>query len=130
LPGNDDAPPIPAGKQIQVPDPVRGELYRFKIAGEAGVAEALVIASTAPLKKAIALLQTLAAESDRSRGTPVNLDKEPEVAIASLLDDLDEGTRGGTTTVSEVRQIDTRQMAALSITFEIVKDNHTLPNPN
>jgi hypothetical protein len=127
LPGNGDAPPIPAGKQVQVPDPDRGELYRFKIAGNPGVAEALVIFSTTPLKQAIALLRTLAAEPDRGRGTPVDLNKEPDVAIASLLEDLDEGTRGGgTKTVSGVRQIDTRQMAALSITFEIVKNGNTM----
>ena len=119
LPGNEEAPPIPAGQQIQVPDPDRGELYRFKIAGNSGVAEALVIASTTPLKRAIELLQTLAAEPGRNRGKPVELNKEPDMAIAALLTDLDEGTRGSTPAASDVSQIDTQQMAALSITFEI-----------
>lgn len=122
LPGNDDAPPIPAGQQIQVPDPDRGELYRFKIAGDPGVAEALVIASTTPLKRSIELLRTLAAEPGRNRGTPVELNKEPDMAISALLTDLDEGTRGGDSPPSTpaVNQIDTKQMATLSITFEIV----------
>ncbi|MBD2235437.1 caspase family protein [Aulosira sp. FACHB-113] len=121
LPGNEDAPPIPAGQQIQVPDPDRGELYQFRIAGEPGVAEVLVIASTTPFKKAIELLRALAAESDSQRGTPVNLDQKPDEAIVSLLNDLDEGTRGaGITQVDGTSQIDTQQMAALSITFEIL----------
>ncbi|MEH2214846.1 caspase family protein [Nostoc sp.] len=121
LPGNEDAPPIAAGQQIQVPDPDRGELYKFRIAGEPGVAEVLVIASTTPFKKAIELLQALAAESDSQRGIPVNLDKKPDEAIVSLLNDLDEGTRGaGITRVDGTSQIDTQQMAALSITFEIL----------
>jgi hypothetical protein len=65
----------------------------------------------------------LAAEPDRSRGTPISLDKSPDEAIASLLNDLDEGTRGnGTTSLPGVIQIDTRQMAALSIIFEV--SNH------
>jgi Caspase domain/Domain of unknown function (DUF4384) len=119
LPGNEDAPPVRAGQQIQVPDPDRGERYQFKIAGEPGMAEALVIASTTPLKRAISLLQTLAAETNRSRG-PVNLDKEPDAAIASLLVDLDEGTRSdGVVAIPGVQQLDTKQMAALSITFEV-----------
>lgn len=121
LPGNEEAAPIPAGQQIQVPDLDRGELYRFRIAGEPGVAEVLVIVSTSPMKRAIALLQNLAAESDRKRGTPVNLNQEPDGAIASLLQDLDEGTRGsGTTAIPGIQQIDTQQMAALSITLEVV----------
>jgi Caspase domain/Domain of unknown function (DUF4384) len=120
LPGNGDAPPIPAGKQVQVPDPDRGELYRFKIAGDPGVAEALVIFSTTPLKQAIALLQTLAAETGHTRGTPMALNREPDMAISSLLDDLDKGNRGrGTVSLPGVRQIDTRQMATMSIVFEI-----------
>jgi Caspase domain/Domain of unknown function (DUF4384) len=120
LPGNEDAPPIPAGQRIQVPDQNRGELYRFRVAGDPGVAEVLVIVSTSPMKRAIALLRNLAAEPDRRRGNPVDLDKEPDVAITSLLADLDDGTRGtNAPPVSGANQIDTQQMAALSITFEI-----------
>jgi hypothetical protein len=54
---------------------------------------------------------------------------EPDAAIANLLDDLDEGSRGSETSaftegvgnaIAGIRQIDTRQMAALSISFEVV----------
>ncbi|WP_287237753.1 hypothetical protein [Microcystis sp. M_QC_C_20170808_M2Col] len=71
--------------------------------------------------KAVELLQVLATErGDNLRGTPIDL-TQPDEAISSLLDDLDGGSRGsGTVSNSRVRQIDTRQMAAMSITFEVV----------
>ncbi|MUG98028.1 hypothetical protein F7734_39250 [Scytonema sp. UIC 10036] len=74
------------------------------------------------MTKAIQLLQTLAAEKPEHRGIPVNLDKEPAEAIASLLDDLDKGSRGGGTSAftEGISQIDTQQIAALSISFEVL----------
>lgn len=121
LPGNEDVAPIAAKQEILIPDGDRGDKYTFKIGKDPGIAEVLVIASTTPLTRAIQLLRTLAAEKPEQRGNPVNLDKEPTEAIASLLDDLDEGSRGGgTNAIPDIRQIDTRQMAALSITFEVI----------
>ncbi|NCS51062.1 MAG: DUF4384 domain-containing protein [Microcystis aeruginosa G13-05] len=119
--GTGDNSPVTPGQTIQIPDPNRGELYKFKVAGESGRAEALVIATTTPLTKAVDLLQVLAAErGDNLRGTPVDL-TQPDEAIFSLLDDLDGGSRrSGTVSTSGVRQIDTRQMAAMSITFEVI----------
>jgi len=119
--GNEDLPPLAPQETINIPDVNRGYHYRFKVVGDLGLAEVLVIASTTPLKKAIDLLITLAADRGESaRGTPINSPQLDE-AIFSLLDDLDEGSRGGgTVSTSGVRQIDTRQMAAMSITFEIV----------
>ncbi|MGH7999471.1 MAG: DUF4384 domain-containing protein, partial [Brasilonema sp.] len=121
LPGNEDVAPVPAKQEIQIPDRDRKENYKFKIGKTPGIAEVLIIASTTPLTRAIELLRTLAAEKPEQRGIPVNLNKEPAEAIATLLDDLDEGSRGGgTSAIAGVRQIDTRQMAALSITFEVL----------
>jgi hypothetical protein len=112
---------VTPGEKIQIPDPNRGERYKFKVGGETGMAEVLVIATTTPLTKAVDLLQVLAAErGDNLRGTPVDL-TQPDEAIFSLLDDLDGGSRrSGTVSTSGVRQIDTRQMAAMSITFEVI----------
>jgi len=107
---------------INIPDVNRGDDYRFKVVGDLGLVEVLVIASTTPLKKAIDVLRTLAADrGENTRGTPINSPQLDE-AIFSLLDDLDEGSRGsGTTSFTGVRQIDTRQMAAMSITFEVTE---------
>ena len=120
--GTGDSPPVTPGERIQIPDPNRGDRYKFKVAGETGIAEVLVIATTTPLTKAVELLRVLAVErGDNLRGTPVDL-TQPDEAIFSLLDDLDEGTRGSEIPAfSGVRQIDTQQMAALSITFEVVE---------
>jgi Caspase domain/Domain of unknown function (DUF4384) len=122
--GNEDVAPIPAKQEIQIPDRKRGEQYIFQIGKEPGIAEVLVIASTTPLTRAIELLRTLATEKpEQERGLPVDL-KEATEAIVSLLNDLDEGSRRGGTSASnpiaDIYQIDTRQMAALSITFEVV----------
>ncbi|MCU7243388.1 MAG: caspase family protein [Microcystis aeruginosa WS75] len=120
--GNEDLPPLAPQETINIPDVNKGDHYRFKVVGDLGLAEVLVIASTTPLKKAIDLLRTLAADRGESaRGTPINSPQLDE-AIFSLLDDLDEGSRGsGTTSFTGVRQIDTRQMAAMSITFEVTE---------
>ncbi len=120
--GNEDLPPLAPQETINIPDVNRGDDYRFKVVGDLGLAEVLVIASTTPLKKAIDLLRTLGADRGESaRGTPINSPQLDE-AIFSLLDDLDEGSRGsGTTSFTGVRQIDTRQMAAMSITFEVTE---------
>jgi len=120
LPGTGDNSPVTPGEKIQIPDRNRGERYKFKVAGETGIAEVLVIATTTPLTKAVELLQVLATErGDNLRGTPIDL-TQPDEAISSLLDDLDGGSRrSGTVSNSRVRQIDTRQMAAMSISFEV-----------
>lgn len=122
LPGNEDVAPIAAKQEILIPDRDRGESYKFKIGKYPGIAEVLVIGSTTPLTRAIELLRTLAVEKPKEqRGLPVDLNKEPTEAIASLLDDLDEGSRGGgVSAIPNIRQIDTRQMVALSITFEVI----------
>ncbi|MDJ0581547.1 caspase family protein [Crocosphaera sp.] len=121
LPGTGDNPSVFPGETIYIPDYNRGDRYKFKVAGETGTAEVLVIASMTPLTKAVELLQVLAAErGDSLRGTPVDL-IDPDEAIVSLLDDLGQESRGSGATVSKgVHNIDTRQMAGMSITFEVV----------
>jgi hypothetical protein len=95
--GNEDLPPLTPQETINIPDVNRGDHYRFKVGGDLGLAEVLVIASTTPLKKAIDLLRTLAADrGEKSRGMPNDL-PEPDAAIANLLDDLDESSRGNKT---------------------------------
>ncbi len=111
LPGAEDGRAIAPGQEIQVPDPQAGELYRFKVGQLAGHLEVLVIASFSPLKRSIELLRALATEPNQVRGRPVTL-SQPDQAVRAMLQDLDGG---------DGRSIDTRQIAALSITFEILE---------
>ena len=113
---------VRAGRKIYIPDPNRGERYQFRMISKiSGIAEVLVIATTTPLTRAIQLLQTLAAKKPKRQGSPVDLNQDPVEVITSLLDDLDQATRGsGKNETPGVRRVDARQMAALSITFEVV----------
>ncbi len=105
--GRGDNSPVTPGEKIQIPDQNRGELYKFKVEGETGIAEVLVIATTTPLTKAVDLLRVLATErGDNLRGTPIDL-TQPDEAISSLLDDLD----GGAATRSNRTQFIKRMVA-------------------
>jgi hypothetical protein len=105
---------VTAGQTLQVPS---GEPISFK--APLGIAEVLVVASTAPLDKALKPLQALIAEQQKSERTASQVAEKAEVAIASLLDDLASETRGSSPSAT-VRRFDVQQMAALSIAFEIV----------
>jgi hypothetical protein len=89
----------------------------IKLRPPLGVAEILVIASTVSLEKALTALAALRkTQSDARRG------KAMIDGVSQLLEDLDAGTRGASKPASDskVRLVDMRQMAALSIAFEIV----------
>ena len=103
-----------AGQTIQIPK--EGKLSFGK---PLGIVEVLIVASTAPIDKALKPLQTLASERTRGKRSGGHVAEKAEEAIASLLDDLAGETRGETKT--GIRLFDTQQMAALSITFEIVE---------
>ena len=81
-----------------------------------GVAEVLVIASTVSLEKALNALSAIHTQQQITQRGQAMID-----AVGQLLDDLDAGTRGSNRPASNVRLVDTRQMAALSLAFEIVK---------
>ncbi|MGQ4645995.1 caspase family protein [Lyngbya aestuarii] len=106
---------LEAKQTLLIPNP---ELDGFQlVAGSLGIGEVLVIASQAPLKKALLTLQSLAAELRRDRGplTP----QEPVAVIGDLLDDLStsRGT-GSTTNVSQ--EVSASEIATLSVTFEVI----------
>ncbi|MDJ0502980.1 MAG: caspase family protein [Nostocales cyanobacterium LE14-WE4] len=102
-----------AGQTIQIPK--EGTLFFGK---PLGIVEVLIVASTAPIEKALKPLQTLVMEQRSEKRSSGQVAEKAEEAIASLLDDLAGGKRGETKT--DIRLFDTQQMAALSITFEIV----------
>ncbi|MCL1475515.1 caspase family protein [Argonema antarcticum] len=117
----DDVMQLNAGQTLLLPDPSKDN-FTFVTQKPKGITEVLIIASTTPLRKALSALRSIASQGQQQRGpfTP----SEPTEVIDRLLDDLDEGTRGNPTAVAVqnqgIKSIDTSQIAAMSITFEII----------
>lgn len=115
-----DVTRLEAGRTLQLPNP-QTDNFRLVTQEPKGTTEVLIIASATPLRGALGSLRDLAAQQSQTRG-PVALG-DPTDIIGSLLDDLGgvtRGTRSSSSTVSKIRNIDTTQMAAMSITFDVV----------
>ncbi len=118
---------VAAGQTLKIPDPDH-DSFRLVTQEPKGVAEVLILASRTPLRSALQALRTVAARSGL-RGGPVTLDtsgqlNEPGEVIDSLLDDINDTSRGsvrnGTSRSGTARTVNTSQLAALSITFEVI----------
>ncbi len=136
---------VRAGQTLKIPDSSKDK-FRLVTQEPKGVAEVLVLASRKPLRQALQTLRAVAAAQQQT-GTPntgpVPLrggsqggsaqQNEAGQVVDSFLDDLTNGTRGGTrgatpspgstpasTSGSGPRSIETNQLAALSITFEVI----------
>jgi Caspase domain/Domain of unknown function (DUF4384) len=109
----EDVTEVGSGATLWVPNP---ETDPFSLVAQApqGVTEVLVLASTKPLRQALQALRRLA-QTDRG---PVAL-TDPASVVADLLSDL-VGERGDSGTSAAVSGMDTTQLAALSITFEVI----------
>ncbi|TFI52247.1 DUF4384 domain-containing protein [Mastigocladus laminosus UU774] len=115
---------INAGATLQIPSATQIQKgYKLSFTKPLGIAEVLIVASTEPIQNALKPLQTLVAEKQNPRRSSDIVAEKTDVAIASLLDDLAGGSRTAAKLTSEIRQLDTQQMAALSITFEIIDEN-------
>ncbi|MBD2495825.1 caspase family protein [Nostoc sp. FACHB-280] len=96
-----------------------------------GTSEALIIASTTPLRNSLLALQKIAStRSLTNRSTPISVTDEILDVTNNLLDDLDSGTRGAISAQkiqlpSGVRGIDTKKLAAMSISFEVVASSNS-----
>jgi Caspase domain/Domain of unknown function (DUF4384) len=117
---------IQPGKQILIPEPGANN-STLQVSEPKGFSEALIIASTSPLRDSLRVLQTLAA----SRGIAGKRSFIPSVTgdefldlTNSLIEDLDKSTRGPSTSntslPSDVRGIDVNKLATMSISFEVV----------
>lgn len=117
----DDVMQIRAGQTEQIPNPTK-DTFTLVAQEPKGVAEVLIIASATPMSKALQALREVATRGGNERG-PVT-PSEPTAVISNLLDDLNEGTRssgnGSAVSSQGVQRFDTKQMAALSITFEVI----------
>ena len=131
---------VEANQTVTIPDPQQDQ---FKLVAQEpkGVAEVLILASRTPLRAALQAIQAIARQRGVSNG-PVSLDasgelNEPALAIDGLLDDINAGTTSNSgnsrgivrssasrdvvgSNQTTTRQVDTSQLAGLSITFEVI----------
>lgn len=112
-----DVSRLEAGQTIFIPN-VETDDFTF-VTQSKGIGEALIIASQNPLRNALLTLQKLAAEQEVRRGPVV-----PDVdAIGALLDDLSRspsGVRSAEGIVGVRQRLRAAEIAALSISFEVI----------
>jgi hypothetical protein len=107
---------IEAGKTLLIPDPNKKEFQL--IPEETGVGEILIIASEKPLKDSLLRLAALAKERG-NKGGPTDLRGDEAVGVIDdLVIDLSGARKGD---LIKVRPVSVSGMAALSISFEVVK---------
>ncbi|RCJ15370.1 peptidase C14, caspase catalytic subunit p20 [Nostoc sp. ATCC 43529] len=101
--------------------------FVLTVAEPLGVSEALIIASTSPLRTSLQALQKIASLAGVSNTRqPVSTTPDQILDVTNkLLDDLDTGTRNAlrgqeVTLPSGVWGIDTQKLAAMAIAFEVV----------
>ncbi|MEA5504709.1 caspase family protein [Halotia wernerae UHCC 0503] len=108
--------------------------FQLTIVEPFGISEALIIASTTPLKTALQSLQKIAESRGlRNKRSPISISDDILDLTNNLLDDLDTGTRGdglrgdGSDRNPEsiplptgVRGVDTEKLAAMGIAFEVI----------
>lgn len=111
------------------------DVFKLTISEPLGIGEALVIASTSPLRTSLRVLQKIAKRSGlENRRSPMNVNDDLLEVTDSLLNDLDAGTRNITSAslstsadraITElpdnVRGIDTTKLAAMAIAFEVLR---------
>lgn len=130
----DESIVIKPGQTLQIPDPSKKE---FQLVPEVvGVGEVLVIASKEPLRKALLRLQSIAKDTERKE--LIQTAGDDAVAVMDdLVQDLSSPPSKGSSPslkgssrpllkqnsrpLISVRPVSVSQMAALSITFEVVK---------
>ncbi|MBD2340831.1 caspase family protein [Calothrix sp. FACHB-156] len=120
----EDAALIEGKQKLVIPS--AGDTFKLVIGEPLGVSEALIVASTTPLRNSLKALKEIA----KSRGVentraPIAVTNELLDVTNSLLNDLDAGTRGainveGIQLPNGVRGIDTKKLAAMAIAFEVV----------
>jgi hypothetical protein len=128
---SEDATFVSPLQTLLIPNPNKDN-FQLILQEPKGVVEILVLASRTPLRKGLQSLRSFVEKqpSTANRSGPVTLDATGEQndaaqVIDNLLDDVNIDTRSGSTSNTtpsnpNVRNIDTTQLAALSITFEVI----------
>ncbi|MEM6754643.1 MAG: DUF4384 domain-containing protein, partial [Cyanobacteria bacterium P01_C01_bin.38] len=97
--------------------------FKFIVQSPSGFLELLILASTEPLRNALRGIKRIAAERGTRSGNPLVFTEQESVkAMESLLGDLDNTTRASIAAVrSDIRGVDTTQLAALSAIIEVAE---------
>ena len=96
------------------------EVYSFpriRATEPVGLSELLVVASTSPLDKALKIIKRNVPPNNRS-SIPIT---EPNEVMTALLADLDSRRSGESSTINTTSQIDTRQVAVVSLLYRVVE---------
>ena len=120
---SDDAALLAVGDKRIIPGD--DDDFKLTIREPLGITEALIIASTSPLRTSLKVLKDIARRGNTTRGPIAPNDDEFLDIIDKLLEDVDTGTRRGITVknaelATEVRGVDASKLAAMAINFEVV----------
>ena len=114
---------LPAGEKRIIPGSTDG--FKLTVGEPFGMTEALIIASTNPLRNSLKALKGIATRSRITRGPIAPKEDEFLNLTDELLTDLDNATRGGIKVEgvelpAGVRGVDTNKLAAMAIRFSVV----------
>ncbi|MGE5660125.1 MAG: caspase family protein [Actinomycetota bacterium] len=112
-----EAARLASSAKMLIPD-VKRDSFKLQTQEPFGMTEVLILASTTPLRKALKALQAIAFRRSQLSG-PMQLDA-PIEAIESLLEDLAEPRSNSPSAPQRMRQVDIRQLSAMSMTFEVI----------
>ncbi|PZD72928.1 hypothetical protein C1752_02689 [Acaryochloris thomasi RCC1774] len=115
-----DASLVGAGQTLKVPQAGRDD-YDFVVSGPAGTIEVIVLASARSLRDTLKGLKKIASRSGQRPGEPLAI-SEPSAVVEGLLGDLTDTTRAFLKVQrQETQQIDATQLAALSLSLNVVE---------
>ncbi len=114
---------LPAGEKRTIPGSSDG--FKLTVGEPFGMTEALIIASTNPLRNSLKALKGIASRGGTTRGPIAPKEDEFLNLTDELLTDLDNATRGGIKVEGVqlppgVRGADTNKLAAMAIAFDVV----------
>lgn len=119
----EDAALVASQQTITIPQ--TDDNWAFKIKGESGTFEVLVMASVAPLKNALKAIRDIAGSMGVPKGIPIPLNEDAPVDImGNLLGDINNTSRStaGIDIVPKgVQAIGTGALATMSMVVEVVK---------
>lgn len=107
---------LPAGSTLLLPDENK-DAFKLVTQGPKGTTEVLIVASSQPLSNALSALQDIATSSGVRAG-PMAL-TDPTELVDNLIQDVGATSRGAETPAS-IQPVDVSELAALSLTFDVV----------